>query len=71
MYTREQHHYNIRRLLKGGLNDFSHDTLMKINKILITELHKKYNIKENLYRRIKHFCDDGKWNGGRWNADML
>ncbi len=70
MYTKEQHLYNVIRLLKSRGNDFSYNTIRKINKILVKELKKKYNIKENLYSKKKHFCDDGKFNNGRWNKEM-
>lgn len=71
MYTKTQHDYNIRRLLKYWSGYFSYSTLQKINKMLVDDLNKNHNIKENIYKKVKHISDDGKFNAGRWNVDEL
>lgn len=66
MYTKDQYHVNIRRLLKYIV---SRDTLIKINKLLIKDIERNYGIKENAYVEKKAWVNDGKFNAGRWNAD--
>ncbi len=53
MYTKEQHIYNIKRLLKSWEVKFSYNTMKKINKLLIKELSKKYNVSAGAIQSIK------------------